>query len=153
MRTWLIFKTEIGSRTDHKLTCLMFGTRLSTSEQTHSFGGEPVQNRTGCLGRTLVRPPNLETRFESRINRDQHCTAGSSRSFTALRKEAGLCCGSRLLEGRSVCLCWAPSKPKGPKGCRLQGHVSMAGLNWYRGREVCNKWLSHYYSEMCGPSD
>ena len=38
------------------------------------------------------------------------------RSFTALRKDAGLCCGSRLLEGRSVCLCWAPSKPKGPKG-------------------------------------
>ena len=33
-----------------------------------------------------------------------------------LRKDAGLCCGSRLLEGRSVCLCWAPSKPKGPKG-------------------------------------
>ena len=26
------------------------------------------------------------------------------------------CCGSRLLEGRSVCLCWAPSEPKGPKG-------------------------------------
>jgi len=41
------------------------------------------------------------------------CT-GSSRSFTAIRKEAGLCCGSRLREGRSVCLCWAPSKPKGP---------------------------------------
>ena len=48
-----------------------------------------------------------------------HCTAGSSRSFTALRKDAGLCCGSRLLEGRSVCLCWAPSKPKGPKAWAL----------------------------------
>jgi len=36
--------------------------------------------------------------------------------ITALRKDAGLCCGSRLLEGGSVCLCWAPSKPKGPKG-------------------------------------
>ena len=45
-------------------------------------------------------------------------TAGSSRSFTALRKDAGLYCGSRLLEGRSVCLCWAKSKPKGPKGPR-----------------------------------
>ena len=45
-----------------------------------------------------------------------HCTAGSSRSFTAIRKDAGLCCGSRLREGRSVCLCWAPSKLKGPKG-------------------------------------
>ena len=44
-----------------------------------------------------------------------HCTAGSSRSFTAYRKDAGLYCGSRLLEGRSVCLCWAKSKPKGPK--------------------------------------
>ena len=33
-----------------------------------------------------------------------------------LRKDAGLCCGSRLLEGRSVCLCWEHSKPKGPKG-------------------------------------
>ena len=32
------------------------------------------------------------------------------------RKDAGLYCGSRLLEGRSVCLCWAKSKPKGPKG-------------------------------------
>ena len=41
---------------------------------------------------------------------------GSSRSLTAIRKDAGLCCGSRLLEGRSVCLCWAPSKPTGPKG-------------------------------------
>ena len=41
--------------------------------------------------------------------------AGSSRSFTAIRKDAGPCCGSRLREGRSVCLCWAPSKPKGPK--------------------------------------
>ena len=29
-------------------------------------------------------------------------------------KDAGLCCGSRLLEGRSVCLCWEHSKPKGP---------------------------------------
>ena len=28
-----------------------------------------------------------------------HCTAGSSRSFTAIRKEAGLCCGSRLRKG------------------------------------------------------
>ena len=35
--------------------------------------------------------------------------------LAALRKDAGLCCGSRLLEERSVCLCWAPSKPKGPK--------------------------------------
>ena len=38
-----------------------------------------------------------------------HCTAGSSRSFTAIRNDAGLCCGSRLREGRSVCLCWAHS--------------------------------------------
>ena len=108
-------------------------------------------------------------------------TAGSSRSFTAIRKDAGLCCGSRLrkgevfayvglpqnlkdlkksrvdfwkvdtncrvastskfvlhcttkapriptTEGRSVCLCWAKSKPKGPKGpkpLRAQGtHLS-----------------------------
>ena len=36
-------------------------------------------------------------------------------NFTAIRKDAGLCCGSRLREGRSVCLCWAPSQPKGPK--------------------------------------
>ena len=28
-----------------------------------------------------------------------HCTAGSWRSFTALRKDAGLCCGSRLRKG------------------------------------------------------
>ena len=28
-----------------------------------------------------------------------HCTAGSSRSFTAIRKDAGLCCGSRLRKG------------------------------------------------------
>ena len=28
-----------------------------------------------------------------------HCTAGSSRSFTAIRKDAGLCCGSRLRSG------------------------------------------------------
>ena len=41
---------------------------------------------------------------------------GSSRSFAAFRKDAGLYCGSRLLEGRSVCLCWAKSKPKGPRG-------------------------------------
>ena len=45
------------------------------------------------------------------------------RSFTALRKDAGLCCGSRLLEGRSVCLCWEHSKPKEPKG-RISSHSS-----------------------------
>ena len=28
-----------------------------------------------------------------------HCTAGSSRSFTAIRKDAGLYCGSRLRKG------------------------------------------------------
>ena len=28
-----------------------------------------------------------------------HCTAGSSRSFTAIRKDEGLCCGSRLRKG------------------------------------------------------
>ena len=28
-----------------------------------------------------------------------HCTAGSSRSFTAIRKDAGLHCGSRLRKG------------------------------------------------------
>ena len=28
-----------------------------------------------------------------------HCTAGSPRSFTAIRKDAGLCCGSRLRSG------------------------------------------------------
>ena len=32
-------------------------------------------------------------------------------------------CGSRLREGRSVCLCWAPSKPKGPKGSGRPLHV------------------------------
>ena len=31
-------------------------------------------------------------------------------------------------EGRSVCLCWAPSKPKGPKGGTLaQQHVTTFG--------------------------
>ena len=101
-----------------------------------------------------------------------HCTAGSSKSFTAIRKDAGLYCGSRLRSGevfvyvgstqnlkdlkdgnhpvdthrepsalycwifeilycdpkgrkallrvpstvgRSVCLCWEHSNPKGPK--------------------------------------
>ena len=38
------------------------------------------------------------------------------RSFTAIRKDAD--CGSRLLEGRSVCPCWAKSKPQGPKGLK-----------------------------------
>ena len=31
---------------------------------------------------------------------DLHCTAGSSRSFTAIRKDAGLCCGPRLRKGK-----------------------------------------------------
>ena len=68
-----------------------------------------------------------------------HCTAGSSRSFTAIRGDAGLCCGSRLRKGevfayvgrnqnlkdlqdrrklKGACR-WAVSgelKPKGPKG-------------------------------------
>ena len=57
-------------------------------------------------------PKGLEPLTASHL----HCTAGSSRSFTAIRKDAGLCCGSRLREGQSVCLCWALSKPKGPKG-------------------------------------
>ena len=43
---------------------------------------------------------------------------------TAARKDAGLCCGSGILEGRSVCLCWAPSKPKGPKGRTVQGYLA-----------------------------
>ena len=29
----------------------------------------------------------------------EHCTAGSSRSFTAIHKDAGLYCGSRLQSG------------------------------------------------------
>ena len=52
-----------------------------------------------------------------------HRTAGSSRSFTALRKDAGLYCGSRLREGRSVCLCWEHSKPKGPKGSEIKATI------------------------------
>ena len=58
---------------------------------------------------------NLKDLKETLTASHLQCTAGSSRSFTALRKDAGLCCGSPLLEGRSVCLCWAKSKPKGPK--------------------------------------
>ena len=31
-----------------------------------------------------------------------HCTAGSSRSFTAIRTDAGLYCGSRLRKGEVI---------------------------------------------------
>ena len=117
-----------------------------------------------------------------------HCTAGSSRSFTAHRKGAGLCCGSRLrkgevfayvglpqnlkdlkedhpldtrrepsalycwifeilycnpkgrrallripsTEGRSVCLCGAPSKPKGPTRTEGSGPGSSMSLTAIR---------------------
>ena len=30
--------------------------------------------------------------------------------------------------GRSVCLCWAPSKPKGPKGCDPSGSMRAQGF-------------------------
>ena len=36
------------------------------------------------------------------------------------RKDAGLYCGSHPREERSVCLCWAPSKPKGLRGTFLK---------------------------------
>ena len=41
-----------------------------------------------------------------------------------------ICCGSRLLEGRSVCLCWENSKPKGPEGSKvnLPGRTQLQGL-------------------------
>ena len=82
-----------------------------------------------------------------------HCIAGSSRSFTALRKDAGLCCGSRLLEGRSVCLCWAPSKPKGPKGAGVRalaaGEVRGAGRD---GSRVAGPGRARYHGCRYPPS-
>ena len=58
----------------------------------------------------------------------------ASRSFAAFRKDAGLYCGSRLLEGRSVCLCWAKSKPKGPKGPEMyRGFLRKVPVTGYGG--------------------
>ena len=55
----------------------------------------------GLLWLTRHVPPRISS--EGRIADFQpsalHCTAGSSRSFTAIRKDAGLCCGSRLRKG------------------------------------------------------
>ena len=41
----------------------------------------------------------LKTTLEPLTASHLHCTAGSARSFTAIRKDAGLCCGSRLRKG------------------------------------------------------
>ena len=49
----------------------------------------------------------------------RNLVSGPPPAESAIRKDAGLCCGSRLREGRSVCLCWALSKPKGPKGAAV----------------------------------
>ena len=43
--------------------------------------------------------PHLRTTLLPFTASRLHCTAGSSRSFTAIRKNAGLCCGSRLRRG------------------------------------------------------
>ena len=61
-----------------------------------------------CANRVCLRarsqmgmPPTLHLRITlSPLTASQlHCTAGSSRSFTAIRKHAGLCWGSRLRSG------------------------------------------------------
>ena len=62
-----------------------------------------VMNFKALCGTSLVTlPPELwgdATFVVHRRASHQHCTAGSSRSFTAIRKDAGLCCGSRLRKG------------------------------------------------------
>ena len=82
--------------------------------------------RPYCPGNLERETPDrkYETRIfqhESRTHtpeRVSRCARRSCASFRLLGRcfYPGLCCGSRPLEGRSVCLCWAPSKPKGPKG-------------------------------------
>jgi len=41
-----------------------------------------------------------------------HSTVGSSRSFTAIRKDAGLCCGSRLRKGEMFAYVGLPQNLK-----------------------------------------
>ena len=47
----------------------------------------------------LTEIPHLRTTLYTLTASHLHCTAGSSRSLTAIRKDAGLCCGSRLRKG------------------------------------------------------
>ena len=106
-----------------------FGGRIlihGQNTQTQEFSVQPLWACRGRLGvlvcvrarSQMGTPPTPHFRITlyTLTASHLHCTAGSSRSFTALRKDAGLYCGSRLLEGRSACLCWAKSKPKVPKG-------------------------------------
>ena len=84
--------------------------------------GSVADNHAGCLTvfklPSWVRGTNSSTLERKRPGLTA-CTIrdrGRCCNTTVIRKDAGLCCGPRLLEGRSVCLCWAPSKPKRPKG-------------------------------------
>jgi hypothetical protein len=65
---------------------------LLHSERTQGFAADPDYWK-GEVFAYVGRNQNLKDL------KDLHCTAGSSRSFTAIRKDAGLYCGSRLLEG------------------------------------------------------
>ena len=65
-------------------------------------------------------------------NLKEHCTAGSSRSFTALRKDAGLCCGSRLRKGEVFAYVGLPQNLKDLKDT-LQSFLRegrVVGLCW-----------------------
>jgi hypothetical protein len=53
--------------------------------------------------RALLRIPSTEGRS---VCLCLHRTAGSSRSITAIRKNAGLCCGSRLRSGEVFAYVW-----------------------------------------------
>ena len=47
---------------------------------------------------SLEMPLSRRLRWE-KLRSTLHCNACSSRSFTAIRKDAGLCCGSSLRKG------------------------------------------------------
>ena len=57
-----------------------------------------------------------------------HCTAGSSRSFTAIRKDAGLCCGSRLWKGDVFAYVGHPQNLKDLKDKAQQGATRLSDL-------------------------
>ena len=66
----------------------------------------PCRGRLGvlvCVGDCayfgLSHMPHFRITLKPLTASHLHCTARSSRSFTAIRKDAGLCCGSRLRKG------------------------------------------------------
>ena len=94
-----------------------------------------------------VSSNNLEDLKKKMTASHLHCTAGSSRSFTAIQKDTGRCCGSRLRKGEVFAYVGLPQNLKDlnnsdSRGCpppplpisRWQGHENREIADRFRRR-------------------